>query len=523
MTVLDTIRNMIANPKLAWYIRNLEFWDLREKFSHWRTPEFVHGCPYDLGTPEALNWLEKHHDYRHLGEPEHGPLYSVDELDSLRALLSSVLCLPDDEVEHWSDQLTLGSDEPLRALLMDLPSNLSRTVFVQYDSWGSDEVPSNHPLTLLCASLRHLHKAFGSGPNWPCFRSLRSVTVGACTDLRHPHHAYYPSSRSVGPLFMLPVIEELHLSLINASNEDENDPNPPYIFEGSSGTSTVKDLSFYCCDISLETMRSFVQACKALRTFKCVAGCPSKKEVLHTLLASYSTTLESFEIDSHETEEAWTIASEFARRKPQEHITRAATRSQNVALSGFQSLTALELQTADLESLRTDVPGKQVLQSSMEVGKIVKRAANPLPLSDILGNSMQTIQTVKITGPGYGGLGEPEILARVAMLSDFVRIKDPKGNKATLRDIHTLCVAHITSFRAYSGYHGHSSRSIHAWCGELRRVCKEVGVYLHSHPDSEGFRHTEGCRVCQNGLDGMNTVLVTKPRIPPESGEEAEP
>lgn len=245
MTVLDVLRDILANPHLAWYIRGLEWWQLRETFAHWHGPDFFDLVP-DRGEHDGdyRDVPDVYRDYRYLADEGRESLYSDDELATIRSLLSSVLCLPEPDVEQWSKRLTLGSDEPLRALLMALSPKLSRVVFIAYDTWVSPSAISSHPLRLLGASLRHMHQSFSPGIAWPHFASLRSIVVGTRTTFRHPHRAYYPSPRAIAPLFLIPTIEELYLTLISATRrDDDNDPDTPYVYEWGQSTSSCAKLT----------------------------------------------------------------------------------------------------------------------------------------------------------------------------------------------------------------------------------------------------------------------------------------
>ena len=120
MTLLNVLREIVADPSHAWYIRDIELWELRESFSCWRTPIFEKSNPYEPNDPRRKNWVEEHHDFRHLGDASRKPLYGQDELDQYRRLLVGLLHLPLSEAEQRIDQLVIGCDKALRVLLVAL-------------------------------------------------------------------------------------------------------------------------------------------------------------------------------------------------------------------------------------------------------------------------------------------------------------------------------------------------------------------------------------------------------------------
>ena len=204
MTLLNVPREIVADPSHAWYIRDIELWELRESFSCWRTPIFEKSNPYEPNDPRRKNWVEEHHDFSHLGDASREPLYGQDELDQYRRLLVGLLHLPLSEAEQRIDQLVIGCDKALRVLLVALSPNLQRFVFVQYDDWASRNSSSPHPLNLLCSSITRISQTIPKGVQWPCFSRLEVVHVGAASDLRYSHEVFNPGPSEIAPLFLLP-------------------------------------------------------------------------------------------------------------------------------------------------------------------------------------------------------------------------------------------------------------------------------------------------------------------------------
>lgn len=242
------LRSSLSDPEILWYVQSLDIWELREKFEEWKSPSFIEMNPGagldDWNSDKFLDWPEKHHDYSHLDTTS----YNDEDLERYSEILSKLLHLKEPLVEKWMQRLRSGSDELHKVLLMAMSPRLKKATFVEYDSWQSEE--KSHPFRLLSSTLRAL--ALLPSPQWPCFQNLKTVTVGHETELRHPHDSYYPHSRVIAPLFLLPVLEELYLNLIgegndpdsDLENDDEDDENPkPYVWEWETARSSCQKLT----------------------------------------------------------------------------------------------------------------------------------------------------------------------------------------------------------------------------------------------------------------------------------------
>lgn len=235
ITIPSLLRSSLSEPEILWYPRSLDIWDLRESFEEWKSPVFNH----------YSDWSEESHDYSHLNTT----FYSDEELQCYRSLLSNLLHLKEPLVNKWMERLQSGNDEPQKVLLMAMSPRLNKAIFVEYDSWQSGD--RSHPFRMLGSALRALAPL--PSPLWPCFQNLKTVVVGHYTELRHPHDAFYPHSRVIAPMFLLPVIEELHLHLLMGESNDpesdlENDEedgedSEPYVWEWETGRSSCQKLT----------------------------------------------------------------------------------------------------------------------------------------------------------------------------------------------------------------------------------------------------------------------------------------
>ena len=291
LIVLERLREIIAEPNLAWHIRELEFWVQRKDFSDWHSPSFYETNPYDFDDAEFKNWPEAYQDHRYVGDVDRDPLYTQEELEHYRSLLSELLRLNEADTPYWLSRLATGSDEPLKAILMALSPNLRRLVFLQYSLDGPG---ATDPIGLLSLAIRQMHKSVLNGIDWPSFTSLHTVVVGAYTDLRHRQDCYTTQPKDVAPLFLLPALHKLRLNLAGY-----NDETPPYEFEFGTGVSTCTDLVLYCCAIAEETAVSFVLACKSLKRFSWNDGVRDEAKALSEKFETLSE-LETYAADSYE-------------------------------------------------------------------------------------------------------------------------------------------------------------------------------------------------------------------------------
>lgn len=246
ITIPSLMRSSLSEPEILWYVQSLDIWELREKFEEWKSPSFKEKNPVeDWDSEEFLDWPAGHHDYSHLDST----FYTDDELERYRSIISNLLHLTEPLVDKWMQRLRSGSDEPQKVLLMAMAPRLNKVTFVEYDSWQFEE--KSHPLRMLASTLRALAPL--SSPQWPCFHNLKTVFVGEYIDLRHPHDAYYPHSRVIAPLFLLPAIETLHFNLLMGeendpesdleNNEEDGEDPEPYVWEWEIGRSSCRELT----------------------------------------------------------------------------------------------------------------------------------------------------------------------------------------------------------------------------------------------------------------------------------------
>lgn len=202
-----------------------------------------------MGTEEFLDWPEKHHDYSHLNTT----FYNDEELERYRNTLSKLLHLNQSLLDKWMYRLQVGSDEPLKVLLMAMSPKLTKATFVEYDSWQAGERVGerSYPFRMFASAIRALAPL--PYPKWPCFQNLKIVYVGYLSDLRCWNDVSYPLASVIAPLFLLPAIEELYFNFwMGEENESgldlEDDERKssevdPYVWGWELGRSSCQKLT----------------------------------------------------------------------------------------------------------------------------------------------------------------------------------------------------------------------------------------------------------------------------------------
>lgn len=493
ITVPSLLRSSLSDPELLCYVRSLDIWELREKFEEWKSPSFIEGNPGveldDWNSDEFLDWPEKHHDYSHLNTT----FYNEEELERYSGMLSEILHLKESLVEKWMERLRSGSDEPHKVLLMAMSPRLKKATFVEYDSWQSEE--RSHPFRLLSSTLRALAPL--PSPQWPCFQNLKTVTVGHDTELRHPHDAYYPHSGVIAPIFLLPVLEELHLNLLmreqthldsGSENDDEDDENPkPYVWEWETARSSCQKLTFHCCELDTKTVASFIGATHSLRSLN---GVSNDDKIVSALLEYSRHSLETVSFDDRTT------------------LPTSGALPQH-SLQPFEKLTHVVLPASQLVDMSTYVPHQiqYTADNRIDEEESTFGTTNWVDLSTFL---PQTLQSLKIY-QSHMKLFSYHIKGLVHRLVALVHAKlsTPNGAFASLTEI---CVANLAVKSTESRW---GTDRLDSWLGDLKRACEEANVKVHTRARSTSIQSPSGedfqCSFCR---PSEMSVLDSAPVIP---------
>ena len=168
-----------------------------------------------------------------------------------------------------------------------------------------------------------MYDSISIGGFWPAgFQSLRQISICNSTSLQHPHDAYYVNASCIAPLFLLPNIKVLNLTLLGYTDDDDPD------FLLPPKCSSVEELAFSCCDLTLQAHVKFIQACKSLRSYLSAASSlrdDGNDELVRVLARCHGTTLENLSLSCsgyHKRYRSWlsTLATRFPNLKSLEHL-----------------------------------------------------------------------------------------------------------------------------------------------------------------------------------------------------------
>ncbi|KAI5356978.1 Putative leucine-rich repeat domain superfamily [Septoria linicola] len=285
------LRTALSDSEAIWHVRAFESWGARPGFQKWKTWRFYE----DITEEEQEEWLGPPEDHTSLD----ADFYEPEELVHYRMIMMDVLHMSPSNVYKWIERIRDGWDEPIKGLLFALAPRLDRLNFIAYDSWQSTEYQGEDPLGFLCLAIRSVYDSLSIGAAWPPgFMSLRMVSICNSTSLRHPHDSYTTKPSRLAPLFLLPNIKVLNLTLLGYQDDEEPD------FFLPPNSSTVEELSFSCCSITLQAFIKFIQGCRHLRHFLCAASSMGSNhrndtELFRTLSRCHNSTLESLSLDSY--------------------------------------------------------------------------------------------------------------------------------------------------------------------------------------------------------------------------------
>ncbi|KAM3421837.1 hypothetical protein BST61_g2214 [Cercospora zeina] len=304
LEVPTLLRRALNDPDALWHLQDFESWGVRPGFRKWTSWPFHYGQPIEI--------IEPFEDHSTLNVD----FYRSFELIDYRMIMMDMLHMSAEEVYKWTERIRDGWDEPIKGILFALAPRLGRLNFIAYDSWQSDDFHTEDPLDFLCTAIRSVHDSLKIGSLWPPgFRSLRTISICSSTELRHPHDAFYANPSRVAPIFLLPNIKVLKLSLIGF----DEDPDPDFFLP--PGSSSVEALCFQCVDMTLQARVKFIQACRRLYRFKSTASSMGTNEAMdfwRALINRHGAWLESLSMD-HYQPQIHKLSTSFAKLK---HLDR---------------------------------------------------------------------------------------------------------------------------------------------------------------------------------------------------------
>ncbi|EME88615.1 uncharacterized protein MYCFIDRAFT_79970 [Pseudocercospora fijiensis CIRAD86] len=327
----------LETPEPLWHLRAFESWGLRPGWAKYRS--WFHREWAEERELEDADWLDEDLSYPDMSEA----FFSPEQYEAFRTTLCNTLNLDDERVEFWMEKIREGWDEPLKGML--------------YDSWQGDDFHDDHPLKFLCEAIDAVHKLnVSSKLAWPPgFQSLRMV--------------------SIAPLFRLPNIKVLNLNLLGYTDDANGE------FDLPPRSSSVEELAFSCCSITLQAMVKFLMAPVRLRKFLSAAssiGGDNDAEIFRVLQKRQGEYLEELSVsmrtNSYPPQSIGKFSELFPRLKVLEQVKTCALMPPTVASESDSRLA--QILPSSLERLQLLFTSAIGVDAPAEKGRILRAVAD---------------------------------------------------------------------------------------------------------------------------------------------------
>jgi hypothetical protein len=237
MSIINLLRMASTSPDLLWYIQVLEFYGGRPSWEQWKT----------------------YYNYRRMrNEPKVNLTSSGSDLfsdldleisfqkDGLKSIMQDSM-----------EKIKKGDDQPLKTILIASCASLEKVTWVAYEP----DHP-NQPYSLLCdliSACKPLPRSL-----WPPgLLSLRSISLGACTEHVHPHENLHPNVPDFCRLLLLPSLKSLRLNVAGYGDADLEYLNTHVPARSSS----VEELTINICDFDQSTIVAILERCRSLKSY----------------------------------------------------------------------------------------------------------------------------------------------------------------------------------------------------------------------------------------------------------------
>jgi len=237
MNILNLLRDASTSPDILWYVRVLEFYGGRSKWEEWKT-YMDYKCMKDEPKVNLSS-----------SGPE---IYSdVDFEDFLKE--DGLQTIKEESMERIRN----GDDEPLKTILIASCPTIQKVTWVAH-------IPSldDQPYSLLCnliSACQPLNRSL-----WPPgLLSLRSISLGACTDHVHPHDNLHPNLTGFCRLFLLPNLKSLRVNVSGYGDSDLEYLNT----QVPARSSSVEEITINICDFDKATLVAILERCRSLKSY----------------------------------------------------------------------------------------------------------------------------------------------------------------------------------------------------------------------------------------------------------------
>ncbi|KAE9375864.1 hypothetical protein N431DRAFT_437329 [Stipitochalara longipes BDJ] len=237
MNILNLLRKGRISPDVLWYIRVLEFYGGRSTWQAWKT----------------YSDYERMRDEPKVNLTSSGPDIFLDfDLEAFfqGEGLTSIM-------QDSMERIKKGDDQPLKTILIASCPSLEKVTWVAHVP-----EPNDQPYSLLCKLISACQPLPGS--LWPPgLLSLRSISLGACTEYVHPHDNLHPNLSEFCRLFLLPNLKSLRVNVSGYGDSDLEYLNKHVPARSSS----VEEITINICDFDKSTLVAILERCRSLKSY----------------------------------------------------------------------------------------------------------------------------------------------------------------------------------------------------------------------------------------------------------------
>ena len=296
---------------------------------------------------------------------------------------------------------------------------------------------------------------------WPVgFRALRSINISEPSGYRHRHDTFSSDPVTVAPLFLLPAIRELRLSLIGHRESGD------YVWEWDEGVSSVKDLEIIIPNLKEKTFSIFISACRALQSFS-YDRLPLEPLICASLLKHAKHSLEEVRM--------------------YDYTSVLFSKNLDNFLARFDRLRHVSITAVSL--FDTDTLGKNTSWEERKAESYDQIRAQWLDLRDLMPKTLETLR-IWLRRDHWPLDRNPQhrVVAFCAMLEDFVRSKYTDTHM--LENFRLLCITSLAM--VVTSTFGPGLRIAKSHFKSLKNRCTERDVDFHH----DGNSFWKPCKQC---------------------------
>jgi hypothetical protein len=274
--LLKILRTAIADPGLAWHIRDLEFLSTRTEWSHW----------------EEGN-IKEVENFGTIGPPEYA--FSYGEQIALLDQLREIFRFDEQDIDIARTDLETGNDAPLKLLLFAVCPRIRSVKFTRdFHLTGRglfEREPPQEPNDTPRSILQYFHQVIyiqlqNKSMAWPAgLDSLKDLSIGVNTGKEVGDLHFAPSHFLVTNMMQLPRLISLYCFGLQTVWEDE-DPDADYKLD--EGSSSVQHIFLSGVEAQRhEPVDAMISGCKELESLTIAHSDMGDVDILVGTLGEY--------------------------------------------------------------------------------------------------------------------------------------------------------------------------------------------------------------------------------------------